>query len=153
MSKGKVLPGVFATQDENMHRMLKKPIASTYSMTNLVSFESFVDSTIHCFFEQLDKRFVETGETCDWGTWLQYFAFDVVGEITFSKRLGFLEAGEDVDGIMGDIWHWFEYVAVVREHHTPGTYSNHGSSDICVCRLDRCLGSITFGPRTSSSLC
>lgn len=115
MSKGKVLPGVFATQDENMHRMLKKPIASTYSMTNLVSFESFVDSTIHCFFEQLDKRFVETGETCDWGTWLQYFAFDVVGEITFSKRLGFLEAGEDVDGIMGDIWHWFEYVAVVRE--------------------------------------
>lgn len=115
MSKGKVLPGVFATQDENMHRMLKKPIASTYSMTNLVSFESFVDSTIHCFFEQLDKRFVETGETCDWGTWLQYFAFDVVGEITFSKRLGFLEAGEDVDGIMGDIWHWFEYVAVVSE--------------------------------------
>ena len=45
MSKGKILPGVFATQDENMHRMLKKPIASTYSMTNLVSFESFVDSS------------------------------------------------------------------------------------------------------------
>lgn len=74
MSKGKILPGLFATQDENLHRMLKKPIASTYSMTNLVSFESYVDSTIKCFFEQLDQRFVRKGATCDWGTWLQYFA-------------------------------------------------------------------------------
>lgn len=74
MSKGKILPGLFATQDEAEHRMLKKPIAATYSMTNLVSFESFVDSTIQCFFAQLDKRFVEPGLPCDWGTWLQYFA-------------------------------------------------------------------------------
>jgi hypothetical protein len=39
--------------------------------------------------------------------------FDVVGEMTFSKRLGFLEQGKDVENIMGDIWKWFEYVAVV----------------------------------------
>lgn len=40
--------------------------------------------------------------------------FDVVGEITFSKRLGFLEEGRDVEGIMASIWQWFEYVAIVR---------------------------------------
>ena len=57
--------------------MLKKPIASTYSMTNLVSFEPFVDSTIRCFFEQLDERFVRTGAICDWGVWLQYFAVSI----------------------------------------------------------------------------
>lgn len=39
--------------------------------------------------------------------------FDVVGEITFSKRLGFLEEGRDVEGIMSSIWQWFEYVAIV----------------------------------------
>lgn len=39
--------------------------------------------------------------------------FDVVGEITFSKRLGFLEEGRDVEGIMANIWNWFEYVAIV----------------------------------------
>ncbi|KAG9244294.1 cytochrome P450 [Calycina marina] len=113
MSKGKVLPGLFATQDEGIHRMLKKPIASTYSMTNLVSFEPFVDETIEVFFGQLDRRFVEGGRACDFGTWLQYFAFDVVGELTFSSRLGFLEGGRDIDNIMLDIWNWFEYVAVV----------------------------------------
>lgn len=47
--------------------------------------------------------------------------FDVVGEITFSKRLGFLEEGRDVEGIMASIWQWFEYVAIVSVSldHTP----------------------------------
>ena len=71
------MPGLFATQDESLHRMLKKPIASVYSMTTLVSFEPFVDSTISVFFEQLDKRFVETSTVCDWGVWLQYFAVSI----------------------------------------------------------------------------
>ncbi|PVH96859.1 cytochrome P450 [Periconia macrospinosa] len=115
MVKGKVLPGLFATQDEGIHRMLKKPIASVYSMTNLTSFEDLVDRTISVFLDILDERFVKTGQVCDWGMYLQYFAFDVVGEITFSKRLGFLEQGKDVENIMGNIWKWFEYVAVVGQ--------------------------------------
>ncbi|KAK3387414.1 cytochrome P450 [Podospora didyma] len=115
MRKGAILPTIFATQDEALHRVLKRPIASVYSMSNLVSFEPLVDRTIDVFRKELDSRFVATGETCDFGTWLQYFAFDVVGEITFSKRLGFLEGGRDVEGIMAGIWRWFEYVAVVGQ--------------------------------------
>jgi hypothetical protein len=136
MRKGTILPTIFATQDEPLHRMLKRPIAAVYSMSNLVSFEPLVDSTVDVFRHELDRRFVETGQTCDLGTWLQYFAvsiipgrtlfgemttlvlttslkFDVIGEITFSKRLGFLEEGRDVEGIMASIWQWFEYVALV----------------------------------------
>lgn len=30
----------------------------------------------------------------------QYYAFDVVGEFTFQKKLGFLEKGGDVDDMM-----------------------------------------------------
>ncbi|KAI0439978.1 putative cytochrome P450 [Xylaria telfairii] len=115
MRKGKILPTIFATQDEKLHRTLKRPIASVYSMSNLVSFEPLVDSTIEVFQRELDHRFVTTQEVCDFGAWLQYFAFDVVGEITFSKRLGFLEEGRDVDGIMASIWQWFEYVAVIGQ--------------------------------------
>ncbi|KAH9894570.1 cytochrome P450 [Xylariomycetidae sp. FL2044] len=103
MSKAKVLPGLFATQDEKLHRMLKKPIASVYSMSNLTSFELLVDTTIEVFLGQLRTRFVEPAK------------FDVVGEITFSRRLGFMEQGVDIDGIMASIWHWFEYVAVVGQ--------------------------------------
>ncbi|KAJ9648121.1 hypothetical protein H2199_001898 [Coniosporium tulheliwenetii] len=112
MSKGRILPGMFATQDEKIHSILKKPIASVYSMSNLVSFEPYVNSTMQVFCEQLDARFADRGQICDFSTWLQYFAFDVVGEITFSKRLGFLETGEDVENIMSDIWKFFQYVAL-----------------------------------------
>lgn len=87
--------------------MLKKPIAGIYSISNLMSFEPYVDKTISFFFSRLDELFVEKGETCDLGTWLQMFAFDVMGELTFSKRLGFMERAEDVDGIMASIWAYF----------------------------------------------
>ncbi|KAG6359545.1 hypothetical protein INS49_013066 [Diaporthe citri] len=115
MRKGTILPTIFATQDEMLHRMLKRPIAAVYSMSNLVSFEPLVDRTIDVFRQELDRRFVLQGNACDLDAWLQYFAFDVVGEITFSKRLGFLEEGRDVEGIMASIWHWFEYVAIVGQ--------------------------------------
>ncbi|KAL8864028.1 MAG: hypothetical protein Q9198_010145, partial [Flavoplaca austrocitrina] len=61
--KGKAIPGLFATQDRRVHGLLRKPIAGIYSMTSMVSYEPMVDSTIECFFQQLDERFVETGET------------------------------------------------------------------------------------------
>ncbi|TGJ84436.1 hypothetical protein E0Z10_g4321 [Xylaria hypoxylon] len=115
MRKGVVLPSIFSTQNENLHRMLKRPIAAVYSMSNLVSFEPLVDRTIEVFRQELDRRFVHSGEDCDFGAWLQYFAFDVIGEITFSKRLGFLEEGHDVEGIIESIWYWFEYVAVIGQ--------------------------------------
>lgn len=74
MSKGKILPGLFATQDEGLHRMLKRPIGGIYSMSSLTSFESLVDTTIEIFMQQIDNRFVKPQRVCDWGLWLQYFA-------------------------------------------------------------------------------
>lgn len=112
-SKGKSLPSLFGTADENIHKALKRPIAPIFSLSNVVSFEGYVDSTMRVLFEQLDKRHVQTGDVCDFGAWLQMFAFDVMGELTFSKRLGFLESGTDVDGVMGKIWEHFKAAAPV----------------------------------------
>ena len=113
--KGKAIPGLFATQDENIHRLLKRPIAGMYSMTSLVSYEPHVDSTIRAFFNELDIRFVRTGEVCNLHDWLQMFAFDVIGEITFSKRFGFLEQGKDIEGIMGSSWRYFSNASLISQ--------------------------------------
>ncbi|KAK3369969.1 cytochrome P450 [Podospora didyma] len=114
MARGKVIQGLFNTQDEALHRAMKRPIAAIYSMSNLVEFEPYVDNTIGFFLGRLEE--VQAGGregagagACDLGTWLQWFAFDVMGEITFSKRLGFLDEAKDVEGIMGSIWKIFEY--------------------------------------------
>ncbi|MCJ1428874.1 hypothetical protein MMC29_006785 [Sticta canariensis] len=112
-SKGKVKPGMLAMQDENLHRILKRLIASIYSMSNLVTLEKDVDSTMQIVFEQLDQRLVRSELVCNFGLWIQMLAFDVIGQITLSKRLGFLERAEDVDGIMAGTWNHFKYTAPV----------------------------------------
>lgn len=107
--KGHVIQDLFNTQDDNLHRAMKKPIAGIYSMSNLIEFEPYVDSTIALFFKRLGEVQSKSRQPCDLGTWLQWFAFDVMGEITFSRRLGSLDKAKDVDGIMASIWKWFQY--------------------------------------------
>lgn len=115
MSRGRVIQGLFNTQDDTLHRAMKRPIAHIYSMSNLVEFEPHVDTTICFFLTKLDEISAKDGQTVDLGTWLQWFAFDVMGEITFSKRLGFLDEAKDVDGIMGSIQKVFKYASWVSD--------------------------------------
>lgn len=103
-TKKGALPAIFTTQDEQQHKALKTPVASLYSLSNVISFEPFVDQVLGVLFEQLDERFVKNQATPDLAEWLQYFAFDVMGTMTFSKRYGFLETGSDVRGLIGAIW-------------------------------------------------
>jgi cytochrome P450 len=90
---------LFSTRDEGFHRGQKKPVANAYSMTNLLELEPAVDSCTEIFITQL-RKFADKKKTVDLGAWLQYYAFDVVGEFSFAKKLGFLQEGKDVDGMM-----------------------------------------------------
>lgn len=90
-----------------------------YSLTNVVTFEPFVEEVLAILFQQLDERFVKTGATFDLGDWLQYFAFDVMGTMTFSKRYGFLETGTDVNGMLGAIWNFMLTIAPVSIIKAP----------------------------------
>ncbi|KAK2767051.1 hypothetical protein FQN54_006369 [Arachnomyces sp. PD_36] len=99
---GKVVPTIFSTQDESVHEMMKRPIAQVYAMTNLKTYEPLVESTEAIFFSKLGNM-ADEGKSFDLGTWLHWFATDVIMEITFGKRFGFLEREEDVDGIIQTI--------------------------------------------------
>ncbi|KAJ5749213.1 Cytochrome P450 [Penicillium nucicola] len=108
LAKGRPTPTLFTTTDEEFHAAIKRPISSAYSMSTLTEFEPFVDKTISTLFKKLDG-FVESGSVCDIAAWLQYYAFDVIGELTFSKPLGFLDKGGDVDGIIVALEHMLDY--------------------------------------------
>jgi hypothetical protein len=112
VAHGKVVPTIFSTRDESVHETMKRPIAQVYAMTNLKTYEPLVESTESLFLNKLDKL-ADEARTFDIGTWLHWFATDVIMEITFGKRLGFLEREEDVDGILETIEGRFWYVAVV----------------------------------------
>ncbi|KAJ5678478.1 uncharacterized protein N7477_004111 [Penicillium maclennaniae] len=93
---------LFSTRDEQFHREQKRPVANAYSVTSLLELEPAVDSCTEIFCSQL-QDFADKKRPIDLGTWLQYYAFDVVGEFTFAKKLGFLQEGRDVDDMMSGI--------------------------------------------------
>ncbi len=90
-------------------------------MSALVQYEPFVDNTTKLFLRQTEKLFVNNPEGCNFTQWLQFYAFDVIGEITYSKRHGFLEKNEDIDGIVNYLGNLFLYVAPVSLHHDRST--------------------------------
>ena len=100
---GGALHAVFNTTDETLHKQIKSPIAPMFSMTNTSSFEVLVDDVLQCLGEKLDIRFAMSGQSFNFGQYLQFFAFDVMGTLTFSKRYGFLDTGTDVRGMLQTI--------------------------------------------------
>ncbi|EGU74661.1 hypothetical protein HZS61_005666 [Fusarium oxysporum f. sp. conglutinans] len=112
---GKRLITLFTSQDEKFHSQLRRSVSNAYAMSTLVQFEPFVDSTTTEFFKQLDQRYANQNDILDFGTWLQYYAFDVIGELTYSKRLGFVDHGKDVDNIIGNLEWLLNYAAPVGQ--------------------------------------
>jgi len=112
---GRRAASLVAMTNESDHAKSKRQIAHAYSLSTLVEFEPLVDSTTEILLAHLDSHFAQRGESCDLGRWLQYYAFDVIGELTFSKRLGFIDTGEDVGSIIHSIGKNFEYFSVIGQ--------------------------------------
>ncbi|KAI9035581.1 cytochrome P450 [Aspergillus affinis] len=102
---------LFSTRDERFHRDQKRPIASAFSMTAMLEIEPAVDSCTDIFLTQIRKT-IDAQEPIDLATWLQYYAFDVVGEMCFAQKFGFLQQGRDVDGMIKAIRGMIQYAAV-----------------------------------------
>lgn len=105
---------MFNTTDEEFHAKLRRAVSNAYAMSSLVQFEPFVDSTTTEFLKQLSERYADRPDgICDFSAWLQFYAFDVMGELTFSKRLGFVDRGVDVDNIISSNEWLLGYFSVV----------------------------------------
>ncbi|CAH0050575.1 unnamed protein product [Clonostachys solani] len=110
----KPLLNLFATRDESYHRRIKRPIAHTYSMAALTALEPKIDHVSKLLMQKL-KAFESANQSFDLGEWLQWYAFDVIGNLTFSRTIGFIEESKDIDNIIGSIGSFFIYAAVVGQ--------------------------------------
>ncbi len=90
---------LFPDRNTKRHGETRRRFQGLYSMSSLVSYESYVDSCTD-ILEQRLREFAHSGSTVDMMRWLQCYAFDVIGEITYSRRFGFLDAGKDVAGLL-----------------------------------------------------
>jgi hypothetical protein len=73
-----------------------------YSMSSLVGYEPFVNNCTSLLTQRFNEC-AKAGQTINLYHWLQCYAFDVIGEITFADRFGLLDVGEDKEGIFNAI--------------------------------------------------
>ncbi|KAK2774702.1 hypothetical protein FQN52_004231 [Onygenales sp. PD_12] len=115
IAKGELLPSLFSSTDEAFHANLRRSVNNAFSMSALVQYEPMVDETTELFLDQTDKFFASHNQTCNFSRWLQFYAFDVIGAITYSKRHGFIDNNEDIDGIVASLAKIFDYAAPVGQ--------------------------------------
>ncbi|RKK10137.1 hypothetical protein BFJ65_g15436 [Fusarium oxysporum f. sp. cepae] len=99
---------LFSESNIRVHAQKRRQYQNVYSLSSMVSYEAFVDECADLFDQRLwemasDDTTQKVGVPTDIGHWFQCYAFDVISMITFSKRLGFLEAGRDIDNIMSTL--------------------------------------------------
>ncbi|CAI7653533.1 unnamed protein product [Penicillium discolor] len=90
---------MFSVMDERRHTTHRRKVASMFSMTSMVAYEPFVNSCNTTLVEQLSQR-AARGESVAIPQWMQYYAFDVIGEITVGASFGMMRTGGDIDGIL-----------------------------------------------------
>lgn len=114
---GRRVENVFSTRDEQMNTRVMKPIIKLFSMGNLLKMEGLIDKTIDYFVQRLTEEFAHSGKACNMDRWLHYCAWDVIADTTFSKRLGFLEQGRDVENMIKIGFDAMDYFSVVSHRH------------------------------------
>ena len=103
---------IFSDQDIQHHAQTRRLYQNTFSMSSLVSYEPYVDECADVFVERLTEL-SRAGASVDMGRWFQNYAFDVIGMITYAKRLGFLDRGEDIGDIISALGGHLTYATLV----------------------------------------
>ena len=102
----------------NPHRHIEKSrnIAASFALSNIIKSEPHVDAILQQLEDRLDEL-SRSGEAVDFDKWFSFFAFDVLGEVTFSKSFGFVETGTDIRGAVANTKALALYIAAMG-HYT-----------------------------------
>lgn len=102
---------LFTDLNKQRHADNRKQFQSMYSMSSMVSYEAYVDQCTKIFTNKL-TAFARTQEAINIHAWFQYYAFDVIGDITYSRRFGFMEKGGDVDDLIANVKELAKYSSI-----------------------------------------
>ena len=106
---------MFSTTDLEYHGRYRRTVNSAYSMSSILQFERYFDETIDILIRRLDER---QEKIVNVPQLLQYYAFDVVGMLAYSKSYGFLEEMADVGDIIKTTRFILDYTSHVSQRYT-----------------------------------
>lgn len=103
---------MFPDRNIARHAETRRKFQSMYSMSSLLHYEPLVEQA-QAVFQQRLIEIADSGITVNMHHWLQCYAFDVIGHITFGRRFGFLDAGEDIENCMANLESTMVYSTLV----------------------------------------
>ena len=77
-------------------------ISNSYSINAVVELDEYVQRPVDLLLSKMDE-YTNTGRSMNFSDWMQWFAFDVMGEVSFSKQFGFLKQSTDIDNTLQSI--------------------------------------------------
>ncbi|KAF4630214.1 hypothetical protein G7Y89_g7929 [Cudoniella acicularis] len=92
-------PGHFPTRDEKAHSERRRIVNNVYSMTSVLQSEKSIDSCTQLFCGTMSE-FSEKEKVVDLSLWVNFYAFDVVGELFYGKMFGVMKERKDISNIM-----------------------------------------------------
>ncbi|KAM7207883.1 pisatin demethylase [Naviculisporaceae sp. PSN 640] len=87
---------VVSTIDEKLHNDLRAKLAMGYSGKEVDDLEGRVDRNILALVNLLNKKYVKEGKPVEIGRKIQFVTMDILSDIAFSERFGFVEADQDL---------------------------------------------------------
>ncbi|KAH7014186.1 cytochrome P450 [Microdochium trichocladiopsis] len=93
---------VFSDRSIKRHAYERKLFQASYAMSALVHYEAFVDNCANLLKARL-QELSSSSKPVDMCHWFRCYSFDVIATITYGKRLGFLDRGEDVGNMISAI--------------------------------------------------
>jgi cytochrome P450 len=106
----------------DMHVVKKKRIMGAFSMSQVLKNEASMDTRIMEFIGQLGKK---CGTLFDIAEWMQWAAFDIAMEMSFSNPVGFVKEGRDIDGLIESIHASLKFGLVAGLHPWLGRLLYH----------------------------
>ncbi|KAJ9646253.1 hypothetical protein H2204_000916 [Knufia peltigerae] len=85
---------LFTQLDEVKHADRRKYVNAVYSMSTILESETYINACTDVFLEKME-RFAAESKEIDFGEWIQWYAFDVIGELFFGQQFGFMRDEHD----------------------------------------------------------
>lgn len=103
-------PDIFTETREAVHAVKKRYASNPYSMATMHTMTHYIEDTERLLMKKLDGMCQSKDQYCNIGNYLHYYAFDVLGEIAFSRKFGFIESGYDLEGAIETIddMQWYD---------------------------------------------
>ncbi|KAF7715240.1 Uncharacterized protein PECH_008736 [Penicillium ucsense] len=101
--------------DPTRHIHKKRSLAAGFSITNIAKAEPYIDNVLSVLRTRFDEL-CKSGAPVEFQNWFSYYAFDVLGEVTFSKSFGFVESGSDIRNAIANTGALVYYIALMGNY-------------------------------------